>query len=216
MKFKLLIVLIVLPLLAHCSLADAGMYRWVDENGKVSYSYSVPPSKSQRGHSELDENGNHVAEVEAAKSKEVVEEEKWLSELEEQLKVKQLQQSRKDSMLLNSFATVEQFDALRAEKLKVLSDELKQLQLLRSKLIEEFERLNKQLKSTNSGSAKKRIRGFIKTNQENKVAYDRAIKQNEKEITLLKQSTEEQRKRLVFLLDKKKKERVKKAASDAN
>lgn len=198
MKFKLLI---ILPLFVCCSLAEAGLYRWVDDNGKVHYSDSVPPSKSQRGHAELDENGNQVDKVEAAKSKETVEEETWVAGLEKQLEAKQLQQSRKDSMLLNSFATLGQFDALRDEKLTVLSDELKQLQLLRGKLLKEFERMEKQLKNSKSGGAKKRIQGFIETNQENTAAYDRAIKQNKKETELLQLTTEEQRKRLSFLLE---------------
>lgn len=206
MKFKLLV---TLSLFIYCSLADAGMYRWVDENGKVNYSDSVPPSKSQRGHAELDELGNQVDKVEAAKSKEVVEEENWLAELEHELKAKQLQQSRKDSMLLNSFGTLEQFDALRDEKLTVLSDELKQLQLLRSKLLEEFERLEQQLKESDSAGAKKRVQGFIETNKENTEAYDRAISQNEKETQSLEMTTEEQRKRLAVLLENAAKETAK-------
>lgn len=177
------------------------MYRWVDENGEVNYSDSVPPSKSQRGHAELDELGNEVDKVEAAKSKETVAEEAWLAELEKQLKAKQLQQSRKDSMLLNSFATLEQFDALRDEKLTVLSDGLKQLQLLRSKLLQEFERLDQQLNSSKSLGAKKRVEGFIEINQENTLAYDHAIEQNKKETELLQLTTEAQRKRLSFLLE---------------
>lgn len=203
MKFKLLV---TLSLFFYCSLANAGLYRWVDENGKVHYSDSVPPSKSQRGHAELDELGNQVDKVEAAKSKEAVEEENWLAELEGQLKAKQMQQARKDSMLLNSFATLEQFDALRDEKLTVLSDELKQLELLRSKLLEEFERLDQQLKESDSAGSKQRVQGFIETNKENTEAYDRAISQNKKETEALELTTEEQRKRLSVLLENATKE----------
>nr|CAA6810524.1 MAG: Unknown protein [uncultured Thiotrichaceae bacterium] len=195
-------VLSLISLSLYVSLAHAGMYRWIDDDGKVNYSDSVPPSKSQRGHAELDESGMEVETVLAAKSKEVVEEEKWLAELSKQLEEKQLQQTQKDSVLLNSFATLEQFDSFRDEKLKVLEDDLKQLKLLRGKLLEEFERLNKQLKNSKSSGAKKRVRGFIETNQENTDAYDNAIRQNEKETKTLTLSTEEQRKRLIFLLKK--------------
>lgn len=199
MKFR---VLILLTLFIFCSVANAGLYRWVDENGKVSYSDSVPPSKSQRGHTELDELGNHVDKVEAAKSKEVAEEEQWLAGLEKQLEVKQKQRAREDSMLLNSFATLEQFDVLRDSKLKALSDSSQQLELLRGKLVAEFERLSKQLKASKSAGAKKRIQGFIATNQDNTATYDLAIKQNEKETKALLLATGEQRKRLAFLLKK--------------
>lgn len=198
MKFKLFI---LFSLFLSCSLANAGLYRWVDENGKVHYSDSVPPEKSQRGHAELNEHGLQVDQVSAAKSEEVVAEENWLAELEEQLVVKSKQQARKDAMLLNSYPTLEQFDSLSAERFSVLSDERKQLELLRGKLLEEFERLEKQLKTSKSGGEKKRIREFIATNVSNTEAYDRAIRQNDKEVRALKLSNKEQRKRLVFLLD---------------
>ena len=49
---------IILGLLACWSLsANAALYRWTDDTGKVNYSGSIPASDSQLGHTELDKNG---------------------------------------------------------------------------------------------------------------------------------------------------------------
>ncbi|PIE00301.1 MAG: hypothetical protein CSA79_04435 [Thiothrix nivea] len=183
--------------------AVGGLFRWTDENGKVHYSDSVPPELSQRGHAELDANGNQIDKVAPAKSKEQVEEEKWLTELEKKLKVKQQQQQRDDNLLLNSYPSVEQFDELHAERLKTLDDEYAQLKLLRGKLQEEYERLNGQLKASKNAGTKKRVQQFIDTNQQNTTAYDEAIKQNRKEEQALQEQAAVQRERLVYLLEKK-------------
>lgn len=50
--------LVVIPLSAQ-----AAYYRWIDTNGKIHYSYSIPASKSQLGHDELSKNGMKVKEV---------------------------------------------------------------------------------------------------------------------------------------------------------
>lgn len=213
MKSQVLILFSSLLLLSATATAG-GLYRWTDENGKVHYSDSVPPSLAQRGHAELDEHGNQVDEVAAAKSDEEVKEEEWLSELEEKLVLKKQQQQRNDSLLLNSYATLEQFDELHAQRVKILDDEHAQLKLLRAKLQEEFERLDKQLKDSNSAGARQRVQEFIDTNQSNTAAYDRAIEQNRKEERAIKLAAEEQRERLVYLLSKVKADKDKKAENN--
>ncbi|MEZ5536154.1 MAG: DUF4124 domain-containing protein [Thiolinea sp.] len=195
------------------AVSAGGLYRWTDENGKVHYSDSVPPSQAQGGHSELDELGNHVDKVAPAKSDDEVAEDKWLDELEDQLKVKRQQQLRNDNLLLNSYSSVEQFDELHAERIKVLDDEHAQLKLLRGKLEDEFERLEKQLKDSNNAGSKKRVQEFIDTNRSNSEAYDQAIEQNRKEAAALQLVAEEQRKRLVYLLSKADEEKEKKSAT---
>lgn len=197
MKFK---VFIVLSLSLSCSLASASVYRWVDESGKIHYSDSVPPAKSQMGHAELNKRGLQINKVAAAKSSETVAEEKWLAELEQLLVVKNQQQTLKDSMLLNSYSTLDQFDALNNERLKLLSDEQKQFELLHSKLLAEFKRLINQLKNSKSDIEKKRVQKFIDINKSNTEAYESAINQNKKETAILQLATEEQRKRLSYLL----------------
>lgn len=210
MKFQVWILLGSLLLLSSAA-TSGGLYRWTDENGKVHYSDGVPPDVSQRGHAELDEQGNQVDKVAPAKSEAEVAEEKWLAELEEKLVQKRKEQLRNDNLLLNSYTTLEQFDEQHARRLKILDDEYQQLKLLRGKLQKEFERLDKQLKDSKNAGAKKRVQEFIDINQSNTAAYDQAIKQNRKEERILQLGAGEQRKRLVYLLDKAEAEKTKKA-----
>ena len=49
--------LVVLFLLAGMSDAAAKVYRWVDENGEVHYSESLPPNFEDKAHDELDSRG---------------------------------------------------------------------------------------------------------------------------------------------------------------
>lgn len=189
-------------LLGVSGAAVAGLFRWVDDNGKVHYSDSVPPHMSQGGHTELDANGNRIKKVAAAKSEEEVEEEKWLSELEEKLESKQEQQRRKDMVLLTSYQNVEEFDAYYAEHTTKLSDERKQLEALKSKLQVELSVLQRQLKEADSVAAKERTQGFINTNLENTEAYNLALIQNADETAKLLNESQSLRKRFIYLLNK--------------
>jgi len=40
--------------------ADAGMYRWVDGNGRVHYSDTLPPYYQQNGATEMSKQGNVI------------------------------------------------------------------------------------------------------------------------------------------------------------
>ena len=192
----------LLGLLLLSTTASAALFRWVDDDGKVHYSDSVPPSKAQKGHTEMDKLGNKVKKVEAAKSKEQVDEEEWLRELEGKLKTKQAQQKRKDSQLLNSYASVEQFDEFYAERIHVLKEERKRLELLRDKLEAELERLLKQ-HNASKGGVKKQLQGFIDKNLENTQAYHTAIEHNIAEEKNTRSEALRLRKRFIYLKEKK-------------
>lgn len=199
MKYSALISVV---LFLFSTTASATLYRWVDDDGKIHYSDSVPPSKAQKGHTEMDKLGNKVKKVDPAKSKEQVAEEEWLDELEGKLKTKQAQQKRKDSQLLNSYASVEQFDEFYAERIHVLKEERKRLELLSDKLVAELERLLKQ-HNASSGGAKKQLQGFIDKNLENTQAYHTAIKHNVAEEKTIRSEALKLRKRFLYLKEKK-------------
>jgi len=50
----------LLLLLAGTAVAHAAMYRWVDGNGRVHYSDTLPPNYQQSGASEMDKQGNVI------------------------------------------------------------------------------------------------------------------------------------------------------------
>lgn len=53
---------------------EAAYYRWTDDDGKTHYSYSVPASKSQLGHTELSKQGMETKKVISAKKKRQIKE----------------------------------------------------------------------------------------------------------------------------------------------
>ena len=59
------------------------MYRWVDANGKVTFSDKVPPAMSQKGHTSLNKNGIESTKVSSA----------------EELKLKQEEEEKKTEIL---------------------------------------------------------------------------------------------------------------------
>lgn len=193
---------VLLGLFLLSTTASATLFRWVDDDGKVHYSDSVPPSKAQKGHTEMDKLGNKVKKVAPAKSKEQVAEEEWLGKLEGKLKDKQAQQKRKDSQLLNSYASVEQFDEFYAERIYVLKEERKRLELLRDKLEAELERLLKQ-HNASKGVVKTRLQGFVDKNLENTQAYHTAIEHNITEEESIRSEALQLRKRFIYLQEKK-------------
>ena len=64
--------------------AQAGFYRWVDDDGTIHYSDSLPPQESQRKQDILNEHGRTVKSISAPKTLGELEEEERLAKIEEQ------------------------------------------------------------------------------------------------------------------------------------
>ena len=158
-KYTLLLI-IILPFSAQ-----AAYYRWVDDKGKIHYSYSVPASKAQLGHDELSKSGvmkkkilsseenreKKLLEIQNAKQKSI--------ELEE-IKRKTIEEAE-DSRLLYIFNNEEELtdsynaklrlaqltiDLLKSRH-KVQSDKLGVLEgrLERTGLVQQIEALEKKI-----------------------------------------------------------------------
>ena len=60
-------IITILGLFTASFLADAALYRWTDDSGKVHYSGLIPASDAQLGHTELNKNGMKKKVVMSAK-----------------------------------------------------------------------------------------------------------------------------------------------------
>jgi len=100
-----LISAISLGLLLCAATADAGkLYKWVDENGNVTYSDQVPPDQVQHAREELNKDGITVKEVTQALS---AEEQAAVYRAEEEARLVALsaeEARRRDKALLDSYA----------------------------------------------------------------------------------------------------------------
>ncbi len=174
----------VIAFLGLCLLnttASASLYRWVDDNGKVHYSDSLPPARVQKGHTQLDTLGNNLKTVKPAKSKEQIAKEKSQSKKDAKIATEKAIQARKDFQLLSSYEDVEQIDEFYADRIHLLAENRKFLELLRDKLDSEMARLRKQYETSPTDAIKKQVKQFINTNLENAEAYRNAIDQNRAE-----------------------------------
>lgn len=105
--------------------AGAATYRWVDSDGRVHYSDTMPPQQAGMGHKELDKQGRVLKDVErtrrTAEEQRRAEEARRRAEAERQ---RALDQDRRDRALLTSYTSEEEIDlvrdrALELEKLQI-------------------------------------------------------------------------------------------------
>lgn len=124
----------------------AKLYRWVDENGKVHYSDTVPPQAMQREHSRLNERGIEVERESAVQT----EEERARAEEVERLRKEQqrlaAEQKAKDAALLRTFRSEDDIVLTRDGKLAAVDA---QIQLSQSNI----KRLKRQLADMQQNAA---------------------------------------------------------------
>lgn len=82
---------------------QGGLYRWVDEDGNVHYSDSVPPDQVTSGHTELSEGGVRIKSVPPVKTPDELLKEQELERLREQQERLVEQQRSADLVLLRTF-----------------------------------------------------------------------------------------------------------------
>lgn len=143
--------------LALCSLAaEARLYRWVDENGRVQFSDKPPPAGA-KGVSELDQRG--VVRKTPAKAASAGD---AALRAEEQQKL--IEQKRRDNALLQSFSKPEEIDFLRDRQVDAVRARLQTNKLQQQAVAEKLARLNAQSESLSS--AGKPVPDSVKNNLE--------------------------------------------------
>ena len=119
--------LVIAGALLFAGACEAQLYKWVDENGKVQYSDSVPPSANDRARKELRADGTLKRETERAATAE----EKRIAALRaaEEAKAREakLEQERKDKALLSTYADLKDFDRVRDRAIGNLEAEIRNL-----------------------------------------------------------------------------------------
>lgn len=96
--------------LVGITLAQAGMYRWVDSNGRVQYSDTLPASYQKNGAAELNKQGQVIKRTTSA-----VEREAEAKAKVEQAKLKRVNddQARLDRALTSTYTTEAEIDLAR-------------------------------------------------------------------------------------------------------
>ena len=114
----------VFSTLLACSLlcapiANAWMYKWVDNEGKVHYGDSIPPEFSDKERKRINERGRTVKVFEAAKTPEEIAEAKRLEEIRLAELKKAEDQARRDNVLMATFSNEEDMVKTRDSKNRI-------------------------------------------------------------------------------------------------
>ncbi len=119
------ILLLCLAALMVPQLAQAKLYKWVDENGEVHYTDKVPPQASSRGHKELNQRGLTVEQVQPAKTAEELAREEELKRLRSEQEALLREQKKKDETLLRTYRTEDEIAMTRNGKLAAIDAKVK-------------------------------------------------------------------------------------------
>lgn len=101
-------------------LTHGRLFRWVDEEGNVHYSDSVPADRVESGHTELSGGGVRINSVPPVKTPEQVEKEKELERLRAQQERLLEQQRSADLVLLRTFRSEDDLNMARDGKLAAI------------------------------------------------------------------------------------------------
>ena len=179
---KKILIIASTSLLFVSSLAQAGLYRWVDEKGEVHFSDKVPVAASRKAVSEMGKRGGvkntvdpeavALAKLKREKNAEALAEEEALK-LAEQKKIAELK--KRDDYLLSTYENKQEIVKSFKTKIKLLKGNAA---ILKAQNIVLEKKLNKLLstKATIKNQAKK-IVNITKTIEQ----YKKALQQNEEE-----------------------------------
>ena len=102
---KLLKVAVYALLLGSATVAQAKMYKWVDENGQMHFGDKIPEKYLVKEHQELNEQGVVVKTKEAAKTREELEEARREEAERKKIEAEQKRQAQRDRVLLDTYTT---------------------------------------------------------------------------------------------------------------
>jgi hypothetical protein len=102
----------------------AKTYRWVDKDGVVHFGDTVPPEYSSSNRQVLNEYGVPVATQDGAKTAEQLAAEKAAAKKAEQERQKAILAARRDQVLLDTYLSVEEIEALRNRRLELIDTQI--------------------------------------------------------------------------------------------
>lgn len=116
--FNTIIIMTAISSLTLTTSVQARMKCWKNHEGITECGDKVPPEFAQKGHKEIGESGIVREEVERAKTSEELAEEERLAKLEEERLKKEEEKQLKDRILLETFASVEEIEKARDDRIQ--------------------------------------------------------------------------------------------------
>jgi len=94
------------------------LYKWVDEQGVTHYGDRIPPEYAAQEKQVINSQGVEISRLEAQKSPEAM-------AAEEQRRAEADQAQNRDRNLLNTYASVQEIERLRDQRVTLLTDQIK-------------------------------------------------------------------------------------------
>jgi hypothetical protein len=94
------------------------LYKWVDEQGVTHYGDQIPPEYAGQERHVMNSQGIEINRLEAQKTPEAL-------AAEEQKKIEAEQSKNRDRNLLNTYASVQEIERLRDQRVTLLTDQIK-------------------------------------------------------------------------------------------
>lgn len=189
----------LLLLLLLASVAEAGLYRWVDEAGNVHYSDVVPVNAVKQEHSELNEQGMTLKTFPAAPTEEEIAARQRRETLAKLRNALENQQQEQDEHLLANYADVAELDAVFNSKVAVLDKNTRSIEERRTSLANRLEAVKAQAGSVEPQDREK-LAGYLQEAEKTLASYDYALQENQTERDSLHQRYQQDRERLAKLL----------------
>ena len=123
MRFALLIT-ISAAILFNPLVAQAKMYKWVDDEGNMHFGDRIPPKYQVKKHEELNERGMTMKHKEAAKTAEEKEEEKRLEKEQKQAELVAKKKRQRDRVLLDTYTTERDLIVARDSRLEAVDSQI--------------------------------------------------------------------------------------------
>jgi Domain of unknown function (DUF4124) len=114
------------------------LYKWVDEQGTTHYGDRIPPEYAAQEHDVINSQGVEINRLEAQKTPEQL-------AAEDQKKADSVQGQHRDRNLMNTYASVQEIERLRDQRMALVTDQIK----VTSQFLEV---LNGRLKKLRAGS----------------------------------------------------------------
>jgi hypothetical protein len=110
-------------LLSFAHVANAQLYKWTDENGKVHYSDTVPPAANDRARKEIRSDGIVKGQVDRALTPEERRAAAQKAAEDEKVRIAKEERERREKALLTSYSSIEEYDRVRARDLAQIQAE---------------------------------------------------------------------------------------------
>jgi hypothetical protein len=140
--FTLMFTLILATAGGHGAFA-AKLYRWIDSEGQLHYGDSIPPEYSKRDRDVLNERGVKIDTLPRQPTEQEITDANLAEKHADSERLRAEELKDRDSVLLNTYLSVEEIQALRDRRIELLDGRVRVTEIYLSSLREKLAKLQK-------------------------------------------------------------------------